>query len=73
MGNYRKKWWEENDLEEVPRRGYSVEENRSFRNGRKYERRRILRIVLWCIAGLIIFAEVVNLIQGCIIYVPVRR
>ena len=72
MGNYRKKWWEENDLEEVPRRGYSSEENRAFYRGRRYERRRILRIVLWCAGGLVIFAGAINFLQGCIVYVPLR-
>jgi hypothetical protein len=72
MGNYRKKWWEENDLEEVDRPRFTTVEDRAFGRGRKYEKRRILRIVLWCIASLIIVAAVVNLLDGHIVIVSLR-
>ena len=71
MGNYRKKWWE-NDLEEVPRRNYSTEENKAFYRGRKYERRQIFKIVLWCIAGLVMLAAVINLLEGHVVIVSLR-
>ena len=71
MGNYRKKWWEESDLEEVPRRGFSTEENRAFYRGRKYERRRILRLVLWCVGGWVIVVGVIYLVHGCVIFVRI--
>ena len=59
-------------MEEIPRKGYSTEENRAFYRGRKYERRRNLKIVLWCIAGLIIVAEVINLLEGHVLIVSLR-
>ena len=72
MGNYRMKWWEESDPEVVSRPKYSGPEDRAFYRGRRYERRRILRIVLWCSAGLIIAISVVRFLDGCVIFVPMR-
>jgi hypothetical protein len=72
MGNQQLKWWEGNGLEAVPQSNYSARENRAFYRGRKYERRRILRIVLWCVGGLIIVVSVVRFLDGCVIFIPMR-
>ena len=72
MGNYRSKWWEIDDSEVVPIRKYSPEEDRAFIRGRKYERRKLIRIALWCAAGLIITAWVIRFLDGCVIIIPMR-
>jgi hypothetical protein len=72
MGNYRRKWWEEDDVEEVPRPRFSKVEDKAFARGKKYARKQILRIVLWCLGGLVIVVALFNLLQGCVIFIPLR-
>jgi hypothetical protein len=78
MGNYRRQWLEDSDSEERPRRRFSVEEDLAFERGKKYERRQLderrrrLRIVLWCIAGLVIAVGVINFLQDCVIFIRMR-
>jgi hypothetical protein len=72
MGNRQTKWWDESDAEAVSMPKYSSLENRAFYRGRRYERRRLLRIALWSVAGLIITVVMIRFLDGYVIFVPVR-
>jgi hypothetical protein len=72
MGYQSKLWPEKDDWNRSGRGDDLSSEDRAFYRGRRYQRRRTARIVLWCSGGLIIVVAVVNFIQGHIIFVTLR-
>lgn len=72
MGYYRRKLREENDSEVLSMPNFSKLEDRAFFRGRRYERRRLFRIVWWCAGGLIFAIAVVRFLDGYVIFIPIR-